>query len=72
MQGGYNGWHNDVACNLLTPRSEVGPCGTGGRRYGSYHQRRIHRSTSGLVHVVNFNDLESVESGLPHAIRWRL
>ena len=20
MQGGYNGWHNDVACNLMTPR----------------------------------------------------
>ncbi|MBI4621893.1 MAG: aminotransferase class III-fold pyridoxal phosphate-dependent enzyme [Verrucomicrobia bacterium] len=25
MQGGYNGWHNDVACNLMTPLSQLGP-----------------------------------------------
>lgn len=25
MQGGYNGWHNDVACNVMTPLEEVGP-----------------------------------------------
>src|SRR5882672_8217871 len=24
MQGGYNGWHNDVACNLMTPLSHIG------------------------------------------------
>jgi glutamate-1-semialdehyde 2,1-aminomutase len=62
MQGGYNGWHNDVACNLLTPLSEVGP-----RRVGDEYRfipisagiPPEHRS---LVHVVNFNDLESVEA----------
>ena len=27
MQGGYNGWHNDVACNLMTPIAEIGPAG---------------------------------------------
>src|SRR5215472_19065894 len=25
MQGGYNGWHNDVACNLMTPLDVIGP-----------------------------------------------
>ena len=25
MQGGYNGWHNDVSCNLMTPLASVGP-----------------------------------------------
>src|SRR3954469_23707761 len=24
MQGGYNGWHNDVACNLMTPLERLG------------------------------------------------
>ena len=24
MQGGYNGWHNDVSCNLMTPLDELG------------------------------------------------
>src|SRR5262249_27133673 len=25
MQGGYNGWHNDVAFNVITPLEVVGP-----------------------------------------------
>ena len=25
MQGGYNGWHNDVATNLMTPLDRLGP-----------------------------------------------
>ncbi len=25
MQGGYNGWHNDVSCNLMTPLEQLGP-----------------------------------------------
>lgn len=25
IQGGYNGWHNDVACNLMTPIEDLGP-----------------------------------------------
>ena len=24
MQGGYNGWHNDVACNVISQRADVG------------------------------------------------
>ena len=25
IQGGYNGWHNDVSCNLMTPLEDLGP-----------------------------------------------
>jgi len=25
MQGGYNGWHDDVSCNLMTPLDVIGP-----------------------------------------------
>lgn len=61
IQGGYNGWHNDVACNLMTPLDVLGPR----RSPGEYPYHAIsagvpeeHRR---LVHAVNFNDLESVE-----------
>lgn len=61
MQGGYNGWHDDVACNLMTPLTILGerispgeypyiPISAG---IPSEHQR--------LVHPINFNDLESVD-----------
>ena len=61
MQGGYNGWHNDVSNNLMTPLAQLGPRKTAGE-YPYYpissgvpidHQR--------LVHAINFNDLASVE-----------
>jgi glutamate-1-semialdehyde 2,1-aminomutase len=61
MQGGYNGWHNDVSCNLMTPLEQLGPRISP----GEYHYEPIsagvplcHRK---LVHPINFNDLESVE-----------
>jgi glutamate-1-semialdehyde 2,1-aminomutase len=60
MQGGYNGWHNDVACNLATPLEKLGPRRSPGE-YG------IHPVSAGipmehrrLIHAVNFNDPESV------------
>jgi glutamate-1-semialdehyde 2,1-aminomutase len=60
MQGGYNGWHNDVACNLMTPLSELGPR----VRPGEYPYvplgAGIPEGHSRLVHVINFNDLDSV------------
>ena len=61
MQGGFNGSHNDVACNVLTPLEEIGPrVSPGEYRYvplgpGVPFEHRA------LVHVVNFNDLDSVE-----------
>jgi len=60
MQGGYNGWHNDVAVNLMTPLDQLGPR----RSPGEYE---IHPMSAGipaahrsLIHAVNFNDLDSV------------
>lgn len=61
MQGGYNGWHNDVACNLMTPLDQIGPRVSP----GEYPFRGISAGIPGahaaLVHPINFNDLESVE-----------
>ncbi|GGA54938.1 glutamate-1-semialdehyde 2,1-aminomutase [Edaphobacter acidisoli] len=59
MQGGYNGWHNDVACNLATPLAELGPRITGEYRFHPI-SAGIPAAHSQLVHPVNFNDLESV------------
>ena len=61
VQGGYNGWHNDVACNLMTPLSQLGPRVSP----GEYEFHPISAGIPGdhqrLVHIVNFNDLDSVE-----------
>jgi glutamate-1-semialdehyde 2,1-aminomutase len=61
-QGGYHGWHNDVACNLMTPLSALGP-----RRVADEYpfvsiSAGIPEEHSKLVHAVNFNDLESIEA----------
>ena len=62
MQGGYNGWHNDVSCNLATPLAQLGP-----RRRGDEYpylpiSAGVPQAHQDLVHPVNFNDLESVEA----------
>src|SRR5205823_1358339 len=61
MQGGYNGWHDDVACNVMTPLDQVGPR----RERGEYRfvplSAGMPGGVAGRVHVVNFNDLASVE-----------
>ena len=61
-QGGYHGWHNDVACNLMTPLAEVGK-----RRVADEYpffpiSAGIPEGHRELVHIVNFNDLDSVEA----------
>lgn len=60
MQGGYNGWHNDVAWNLMTSLDQLGPH----RSPGEYSKVPISAGIPGahrdLIHVVNFNDLDSV------------
>jgi len=60
MQGGYNGNHDEVACNVFNTIAEIGP-----RVHpGEYPIRPLGAGTNivaaGLVHPVNFNDLESV------------
>lgn len=60
MQGGYNGNHDELACNVANSSEEIGPrvCP------GEYPLRPIGAGTTieqtHFVHVVNFNDLESV------------
>ncbi len=61
MQGGYNGWHNDVACNLMTPLEVIGPRRSPGEYPFLPLSAGIPESHRALVHTVNFNDLDSVE-----------
>lgn len=60
VQGGYNGWHNDVACNLMTPLSELGPRVSPGEYPFRAISAGIPRDHQRLVHSINFNDLDSV------------
>lgn len=60
-QGGYHGWHNDIACNLMTPLSTLGPRVSPGEYAFAPISAGIPKEHQGLVHIVNFNDLESVE-----------
>lgn len=60
MQGGYNGWHNDVAANVSSSLDNIGMrVSPGEYRYDglSAGVPSQHRQ---LVHIVNFNDLDSV------------
>jgi glutamate-1-semialdehyde 2,1-aminomutase len=61
MQGGYNGWHDDVACNLMTPLNVVGQRVSPGAYPCIPISAGIPREHQKLVHPVNFNDLESVD-----------
>lgn len=60
MQGGYNGWHNDVACNLMTPLAALGPRVSPGEYPFRPISAGIPEAHQRLVHPVNFNDLDSV------------
>ncbi len=60
MQGGYNGWHNDVACNLMTPLEQLGPRVSPGEYPFAPISAGIPEEHQRLVHPVNFNDLASV------------
>jgi glutamate-1-semialdehyde 2,1-aminomutase len=60
MQGGYNGWHNDVACNLMTPLSQLGPRRSPGEYVFLPISAGIPEAHRKLIHPVNFNDLDSV------------
>lgn len=61
MQGGYNGWHDDVCCNLMTPLDVIGPRVSPGEYPYIPISAGIPREHQKLVHPINFNDLESVE-----------
>lgn len=61
MQGGYNGWHNDVAVNLMTPLEQLGPRISPGEYDVIPISAGIPRHVLDNIHVVNFNDVESVK-----------
>ncbi len=61
MQGGYNGWHNDVAVNVMTPLDAIGPRVSPGEYRTAPISAGIPQHVLEDIHVVNFNDLESVE-----------
>jgi glutamate-1-semialdehyde 2,1-aminomutase len=61
MQGGYNGWHDDVSCNLMTPLDVIGPRVSPGEYPYIPISAGIPLGHQTLVHPINFNDLESVE-----------
>ncbi len=60
MQGGYNGWHNDVALNVMTPTDVIGPRVSPGEYKKIPLSAGVPDSALDDVHVVNFNDLDSV------------
>ena len=62
MQGGYNGWHNDVAFNLMDPKDKLAfDNETSGFKLNPI-SAGIPRSQFDHVKVVPFNDLDAVES----------
>ena len=60
MQGGYNGWYNDVAANVMNPISEVGPRVSPGEYPRLPLSAGIPEHVLADSHFVNFNDLDSV------------
>jgi glutamate-1-semialdehyde 2,1-aminomutase len=61
MQGGYNGWHDEVACNVMTPLEQIGPRVSRGEYPFVPMSAGMAPEASRYVHVLNFNDLDSVE-----------
>lgn len=60
MQGGYNGWHNDVACNVISSLQDAGEYTNKGEYKFDSLSAGVPQDHSKLVHVVNYNDLDSV------------
>jgi glutamate-1-semialdehyde 2,1-aminomutase len=61
MQGGYNGWHNDVAANVISLAEDVGERKSPGEYTFDSLSAGIPDSHKELIHVVNFNDLGSIQ-----------
>ncbi|TVR54862.1 MAG: aspartate aminotransferase family protein [Puniceicoccaceae bacterium] len=61
MQGGYNGWHNDVAFNLMDPASRLSGCRPGEEIPLSPISSGIPQAVRVNIHPVEYNDLPAVE-----------
>ncbi|MGN0002704.1 MAG: aspartate aminotransferase family protein [Sphingobacterium composti] len=61
MQGGYNGWHNDVAANVISSIDAIGSRVVAGEYPFDSLSAGIPQQHKDLVHIINYNDLESVK-----------
>ena len=61
MLGGYNGWHNDVARTVMPTVEQIGPRVSPGEYPVLPFSSGIPASALAHLHVVNFNDPDSVE-----------
>lgn len=61
MLGGYNGWHNEVARAVMPSFEDIGPRISGSEYRLIPSSAGIPEGTRKKIHIVNFNDLESVE-----------
>ncbi len=59
--GGYNGWHNDVARLVMPTLQQIGHRVSGGTYPFVASSAGIPEGVKSRIHVVNFNDAESVE-----------
>lgn len=59
--GGYNGWHNDVGRAVMPSLKQVGTRVSPGEYKFIPSSAGIPESVKSLIHIVNFNDLESIE-----------
>ena len=57
---GYNGWHNDVAANVISHWNDVGERVSPGEYPVDSISAGVPDVHKSLIHVVNFNDLDSV------------
>jgi glutamate-1-semialdehyde 2,1-aminomutase len=63
IQGGYNGNHNIVAANLMTPMSQLGGTRVVGDEYPLVPiTAGIPVAEQSLMHAIEFNDLAAVET----------
>jgi glutamate-1-semialdehyde 2,1-aminomutase len=61
MLGGYNGWHNDVARTVMPSLEQIGPRISPGEYPVLPFSSGIPASALEHLHIVNFNDPDSVE-----------
>jgi len=61
MLGGYNGWHNDVARTVMPSAADIGPRVSPGEYRFLPMSAGIPAGVMERIHVVNFNDADSVE-----------
>lgn len=59
--GGYNGWHNDVSRQVMPSLSQLGDRVSPGEYPFIASSAGVPESLKKVIHVVNFNDLDSIE-----------